>query len=157
MSTTSERLAEAFKRATGEEVDPPKRLAIMRGKYTLDATPGYGGGRYVVIATAGAADSLNVEFRAKTRGSSTSVTRMEAMLREARARARALVLLSYVLGANGWHVSQLNLVGEIGLQARKGDSYVQVFGDGSCRGYDASAVRFAGDAFAVALEHVRRR
>ena len=44
MSTTSERMAEAFKRATGEEVDPPKRLAIMRGKYTLDATPGYGGG-----------------------------------------------------------------------------------------------------------------
>jgi len=45
MSTTSERMAEAFKRATGEEVAPPKRLAIMRGKYTLDATPGYGGGR----------------------------------------------------------------------------------------------------------------
>ena len=79
------------------------------------------------------------------------------MLREARARARVLVLLSDVLGANGWRVSQLNLVGEIGLQARKGDSYVQVFGDGSCRGYDDTAVRLAADVFAVALEHVRRR
>ena len=65
--------------------------------------------------------------------------------------------LAAALGANGWHVSQMNLVGEIGLQARKGDSYVQAFGDGSYRGYDDTAVRFAADAFAVGLEHVRRR
>lgn len=157
MSAVSERMAEAFKRATGETVDPPKLLAITRGKHTLDATPGYGRGRYLVTATAWETDSLNVEFRTKTQGSSTSVTRMEAMMREARARARALALLSDVLGANGWHVSQLKSVGEIGLQAGKGDSCVQVFGDGSCRGYDDTAVRFATDAFDVAMGCTQER
>lgn len=157
MTTVAERMAEAFKQATGETVAPPKRLSIARGKYTLDATPGRGGGRYMVTAPAWDADSLNVDFMAKVQGSSTSVTSMEAMLREARVRARALALLADVLGANGWHVSQLHVGSETGLLAKTGDSCVQVFGDGSCRGYDGTAVRFATDAFDVALGRVRER
>nr|DAV28650.1 MAG TPA: hypothetical protein [Caudoviricetes sp.] len=157
MSTVAERMAEAFKQATGEAVEAPKYLSVTRGKYTLDAVPGYGGCRYVVTATAWVADSLKVEYRAKVQTSSTSVSAMANALREARMRARALASLSDVLGSNGWRVRRLTLTDETALQASMEDSCIQVYGDGTFRGYDDAAVRFGADAFAVALERIRGR
>ena len=155
MSTVAERMAEAFTRATGEAVGATKNNRIARDGRSLDVMATSNGGGYLVKATATAKDSLNIEYVSKVTVDSTDVCNMEGALSEAMLKARALANLSDMLGLDGWNVRSLPLIGEVGLRAIKGDQHIQVYGDGSCHGRDFVAVKFADDAFEVALERAR--
>ena len=81
---------------------------------------------------------------------------MTHMLRDAEQRANALAALSNVLGANGWCVHPVLESSTCGgLRAIKGGNEVRMYSSGEVRGHDDVAVRFAGEAFEVALERTQ--
>lgn len=155
MSTISERVAAAFKAATGEDKAPSDSWIAANSTHLLEVRNILGTRRREAVAQVTAKDSLNVKYLAVRRRDWTNVEVMTHMLSDAECRAKALAALADVLGANGWHVSPISgpLTGG-GLTARKDGSEVQVYSNGEARGYDDVAVRFARDAFEVALERM---
>lgn len=153
MSTISERVAAAFKAATGEDKDLAGSLCAANSTHSLEVRNILGARRREAIAQVSAKDSMNVKYWVERRREWTNVEVMTHMLRDAEQRANALAALSNVLGANGWHtrpILESSTCG--GLTASKGGNEVKVYSNGEVRGYDDVAVRFARDAFEVALD-----
>lgn len=156
MSTISERVAAAFKAATGEDKAPSGSWRAANSTHSLEVRNILGSRRREAIAQVSAKDSMNVKYWAERRRELTSVEVMTHMLRDAEQRANALAALSNVLGANGWHVRPILESSTCGgLRASKGGNEVQVYSSGEARGHDDVAVRFARDAFEVALERTQ--
>ena len=156
MSTISERVAAAFKAATGEDKDLSGSWHAANSTHSLEVRNIPGARRREAIAQVSAKDSMNVKYWAERLQEWTNVEVMTHMLRDAEHRAKALAALADVLGANGWHVSPILESSTCGgLKASKDGDEVRVYSNGEARGYDDVAVRFAGDAFEVALERTR--
>lgn len=156
MSTISERVAAAFKAATGEDKAPSVSWHAANSTHSLEVRNILGTRRREVIAQVSAKDSMNVKYWAERRREWTSVEVMTHMLRDAEQRANALATLSNILGANGWHVRPILESSTCGgLRASKGGNEVQVYSSGEACGHDDVAVRFARDAFEVAPERTQ--
>ena len=156
MSTISERVADAFKAATGEDKALSGSWHAANSTHSLEVRNILGSRRREAIAQVAAKDSMNVKYWAELRREWTSVEVMAHMLRDAERRANALAALSNVLGATGWHVRPILESSTCGgLSASKGGDEVQVYSSGEVRGHDDVAVRFARDAFEVALERTQ--
>lgn len=155
MSTISERVAAAFKAATGEDAALSGGWHAVNSTHSLEVRNILGTRRREAIAQATAKDSMNVKYWAERHQEWSSVEVMTHMLRDAKQRANALAALSNVLGASGWYVRPILESSTCGgLRASKGGNEVQVYSSGEVRGHDDVAVRFARDAFEVALERV---
>lgn len=153
MSTISERVAAAFKAATGEDKALSGSWCAANSTHSLEVRNILGTRRREAIAQVSAKDSMNVKYWVERRRECTNVEVMTHMLRDVEQRANALAALSNVLGANGWYthpILESSTCG--GLTARKGGNEVEVYSNGEVRGYDDVAVRFARDAFEVALD-----
>lgn len=156
MSTISERVAAAFKAATGEDRAPSGSWHAANATHSLEVRNILGSRRREAIAQVTAKDSLNVKYWAEQRREWTNVEVMTHMLRDAEQRANALAALSNVLGASGWHVRPILESSTCGgLRASKGGNEVRVYSNGEACGHDDVAVRFARDAFEVALERAQ--
>ena len=156
MSTISERVAAAFKAATGEDKDLSGSWHAANSTHSLEVRNILGSRRREAIAQVSAKDSMNVKYWAERRREWTSVEVMAHMLRDAEQRANALAALSNVLGASGWYVRPILESSTCGgLRASKGGNEVRVYSSGEVRGHDDVAVRFARDAFEVALERAQ--
>ena len=156
MSTVAERVRLAFNAATGDDKAPSDSWTAANQTHLLEVRNIPGSRRREVVAQAAAKDSLNVQYLAVRRGDWTNVEVMTHMLRDAECRAKALAALADVLGVNGWHVSPISGPSTGGgLTARKDGNEVQVYSSGEVRGHDDVAVRFARDAFEVALERTQ--
>ena len=156
MSTISERVAAAFKAATGEDKAPSGSWRAANSTHSLEVRNILGSRRREAIAQVSAKDSMNVKYWAERRQEWTSVEVMTHMLRDAEQRANALAALSNVLGASGWHVHPILESSTCGgLRASKGGNEVRVYSNGEACGHDDVAVRFARDAFEVALERAQ--
>ncbi len=156
MSAISERVAAAFKAATGEDKALSGSWHAANATHSLEVRNILGTRRREAIAQVSAKDSMNVKYWAERRREWTNVEVMTHMLRDAEQRANALAALANVLGASGWYVRpilELSTCG--GLRASKGGNEVQVCSSGEVRGHDDVAVRFARDAFEVALERAQ--
>ena len=152
MSTISERVAAAFKAATGEDEALSGSWYAANSTHSLEVRKVPGTRRREAIAQVSAKDSLNVKYWAEWRQERTSIDVMAQMLRDAEQCANALAVLADVLGANGWYarpVRESSTCG--GLTASKCGNEVKVYSSGEVRGCDDIAVRFARDAFEVAL------
>lgn len=155
MSAISERVAAAFKAATGEDKALSGSWHAANATHSLEVRNILGTRRREAIAQVSAKDSMNVKYWAERHQEGTSVEVMTHMLRDAEQRANALAALSNVLGASGWYVRPILESSTCGgLRASKGGNEVQVYSSGEVRGHDDVAVRFARDAFEVALERV---
>ena len=158
MSTIGERVAKAFKAATGEESPGAHSGAWVAENRThlLYVKPIAGSRRREAVAQVTVKDSLNIKYLAVRSRDWTNVEVMTHMLRDAEQRAKALAAMADVLGANGWRVSPIvaPLTGG-GLSASKGGKEVQVYSNGEACGHDDVAVRFARDMFEVALERAQ--
>ena len=104
MNTISERVAAAFKAATGEDKSLSGSWHAANATHSLEVRNILGTRRREAIAQVSAKDSLNVKYWAERRQEWTSVEVMTHMLRDAEQRANALAALSNALGANGWYV-----------------------------------------------------
>ena len=156
MSTISERVAAAFKAATGEDKSPSGSWHAANSTHSLEVRNILGTRRREAIAQVSAKDSMNVKYWAERHQEWTSVEVMTHMLRDAEQRANALAALSNVLGASGWYVRPILESSTCGgLRASKGGNEVRVCSSGEVRGHDDVAVRFARDAFEVALERAQ--
>ena len=156
MSTISERVAAAFKAATGEDKALSGSWYAANSTHSLEVRNILGTRRREAIAQVSAKDSMNVKYWAERRQEWTNVEVMTHMLRDAEQRANALATLSNVLGADGWHVRPILESSTCGgLTASKGGNEVRVYSSGEVRGHDDVAVRFARDAFEVALERTQ--
>ena len=156
MSTISERVAAAFKVATGEDKDLSGSWHAANSTHSLEVRNILGTRRREAIAQVTAKDSMNVKYWAERRQEWTSVEVMTHMLRDADQRANALAALSNVLGASGWYVRPVLESSTCGgLRASKGGNEVRVYSSGEVRGHDDVAARFAMDAFEVALERTQ--
>ena len=156
MSTISERVAAAFKAATGEDKALSGSWHAANSTHSLEVRNILGSRRREAIAQVSAKDSMNVKYWAERRREWTSVEVMAHMLRDAEQRANALAALSNVLGASGWYVRPILESSTCGgLRASKGGNEVRVYSSGEVRGHDDVAVRFARDAFEVALERAQ--
>ena len=156
MSTISERVVAAFKAVTGEDKAPPGSWHVANSTHSLEVRNILGTRRREAIAQVSAKDSMNVKYWAEWHQEWTSVEVMTHMLRDAEQRANALAALSNVLGASGWHVCPILESSTCGgLRASKGGNEIQVYSSGEVRGHDDVAVRFARDAFEVALERTQ--
>lgn len=134
MSTISERVAAAFKAATGEDKALPGSWRAANSTHSLEVR----------------------NLPGSRRREWTNVEVMTHMLLDADQRANALAALSNVLGANGWHVSPILESSTCGgLRASNGGNEVRVYSSGEVRGYDDIAARFIGEAFEVALERAQ--
>nr|DAU30389.1 MAG TPA: hypothetical protein [Caudoviricetes sp.]DAX95263.1 MAG TPA: hypothetical protein [Caudoviricetes sp.] len=156
MSTVDERVRLAFKAATGEDKALSGSWHAANSTHFLEVRNALGSRRREAIAQVTATDSLNVTYLAEVRRDWTSVEVMAHMLSDAERRVGALVTLADVLSANGWRVSpilELSTCG--GLRASKDGNEVHVYSSGEVRGHDDVAVRFARDAFEVALERAQ--
>lgn len=156
MSTISERVAAAFKAATGEDKSLSGNWHAANSTHSLEVRNILGTRRREAIAQVTAKDSLNVKYWAERRREWANVEVMTHMLRDAEQRANALAALSNVLGASGWHVRPILESSTCGgLRASKGGNEVRVYSNGEACGHDDVAVRFARDAFEVALERAQ--
>lgn len=156
MSTIAWRVRMAFKAATGEGKALSGSWHAANSTHSLEVRNVLGTRRREAIAQVSAKDSMNVKYWAERRREGTSVEVMAHMLRDAEQRANALAALSNVLGANGWHthpILESSTCG--GLSARKDGNQVTVYSSGEVHGHDDVAVRFARDAFEVALERAQ--
>lgn len=156
MSTISERVAAAFKAATGEDKGLSGSWHAANSTHSLEVCNVPGTRRREAIAQVSAKDSLNVKYWAERRRDWTNVEVMTHMLRDAEQRAKALAALANVLSANGWcahPILESSTCG--GLRARKDGNEIQVYSSGEVRGHDDVAARFARDAFEVALERTQ--
>lgn len=156
MSTISERVAAAFKAATGEDKDLSGSWHAANSTHSLEVRNILGSRRREAIAQVSAKDSMNVKYWAERRQEWTSVEVMTHMLRDAEQRANALAALSNAFGANGWYVHPILESSTCGgLRASKGGNEVRVYSSGEVRGHDDVAARFAMNAFEVALERTQ--
>ena len=156
MSTISERVAAAFKAVTGEDKSLSGSWHAANATHSLEVRNILGARRREAIAQVSAKDSMNVKYWAERRREWTSVEVMTHMLLDAEQRANALVALSNALGANGWHVRPIFESSTCGgLRASKDGNEVRVYSSGEVRGHDDVAVRFAREAFEVALERAQ--
>lgn len=156
MSTISERVAAAFKAVTGEDKALSGSWHAANSTHSLEVRNILGSRRREAIAQVSAKDSMNVKYWAERRREWTNVEVMTHMLRDAEQHANALAALADVLGANGWHVHPILKSSTCGgLRASRGGNEVQVYSSGEVRGHDDVAVRFARDAFEVALERTQ--
>lgn len=156
MSAISERVAAAFKAATGEDKALSGSWRAANATHSLEVRNILGTRRREAIAQVSAKDSMNVKYWAERRREWTNVEVMTHMLRDAEQRANALAALSNVLGANGWYVRPILESSTCGgLRASKGGNEIQVYSSGEVCGHDDIAVRFARDVFEVALERAQ--
>lgn len=156
MSTISERVAAAFKAATGEDKALSGGWHAANSTHSLEVRNIPGSRRREAIAQVSAKDSMNVKYWAELRREWTGVEVMTHMLRDAERRANALAALSNVLGASGWYVRPIFESSTCGgLRASKGGNEVCVYSSGEVRGHDDVAVRFVREAFEVALERTQ--
>lgn len=156
MSTISERVAAAFKAVTGEGKALSGSWRAANSTHSLEVRNILGTRRREAIAQVAAKDSMNVKYWAERHQECASVEVMTHMLRDAEQRANALAALANVLGASGWHVRPILESSTCGgLRASKGGNEIQVYSSGEVRGHDDVAVRFARDAFEVALERTQ--
>lgn len=152
MSTISECVAAAFKAATGEDKALSGSWHAANATHSLEVRNILGTRRREAIAQVTAKDSMNVKYWTERHQEWTSVDVMTHMLCDAEQRANALAALASVLGANGWHTRLIRESSACGgLIASKGDNEVKVYSSGDVLGHDDIAVRFARDAFEVAL------
>jgi hypothetical protein len=101
-------------------------------------------------------DSLNIKYLAVRSQDWTSVDVMTHLLRDAERRAKAIAALADMLGSSGWHVYPIREpLTRGGLVATKDGNRVQVYSNGDVSGCDDVAVRFAREAFEVALERTQ--
>lgn len=156
MSTVAERVRLAFNAATGESKPASSDWVASNPTHYLEVRNVLGSRRREAVARVTAKDSLNVKYLAVRSQDWTSVDVMTHILRDAECRAKALAALADALGANGWRVSPISdpLIA-CGLSARKGYCEVQVYSSGETHGHDDVAVRFAREAFEVALERTQ--
>lgn len=156
MSTISERVAAAFKAATGEDKAPSGSWHAANSTHSLEVRNILGTRRRESVAQVTAMDSLNIKYLAVRSQDWTSVDVMTHLLTDAERRAKALAALADMLRSSGWHVYPIREALTFGgLTATKDGNRVQVYSNGDVSGCDDVAVRFAGDAFEVALERVQ--
>ena len=156
MSTVAERVRLAFNAATGESKPASSSWVAANPTHYLEVRNMLGTRRREAVAQVTAMDSLNIKYMAVRSQDWTSVDVMSHLLRDAERRAKALAALADVLGSNGWHVYPIReALTYGGLTATKDGNRVQVHSNGDVSGHDDVAVRFAGDAFEVALERAQ--
>lgn len=156
MSTVAERVRLAFNAATGESKPASSSWTAANPTHYLEVRNVLGTRRREAIARVSAKDSMNVKYWAERRREWTNVEVMTHMLRDAEQRANVLAVLANVLGANGWYVRPILEPSTCGgLRASKDGNEVQVYSSGETHGHDDVAVRFAREAFEVALERVQ--
>lgn len=156
MSTVAERVRLAFNAATGESKPASSDWVASNPTHYLEVRNVLGSRRREAVAQVTAKDSLNVKYLAVRSQDWTSVSTMTHLLNDAERRAKALAALADALGSNGWHVYPIREeLRDSGLTAVKDENKVKVYSNGDVSGYDDVAVRFARDAFEVALERVQ--
>ena len=156
MSTVSERVRLAFNAATGESKPASSSWVAANPTHYLEVRSILGTRRREAVAQVTAMDSLNIEYMAVRSQEWTSVDVMTHLLNDAERRVKALVALADMLGSSGWHVYPIREpLTRGGLVATKDGNRVQVYSNGDVSGHDDVAVRFAGDAFEVALERAQ--
>lgn len=153
MSTVAERVRLAFNAATGESKPASSSWVAANPTHYLEVRNILGTRRREAVAQVTAMDSMNIKYLAVRSQDWTSVDVMTHLLRDAERRATALAALADMLGSSGWHVYPVRepLI-QGSLVAIKGENRVQVYSNGDVSGHDDVAVRFARDAFEVALE-----
>lgn len=156
MSTVSERVRLAFNAATGESKPASSSWVAANPTHYLEVRNVLGTRRREAVAQVTAMDSLNIKYMAVRSQDWTSVDVMTRLLTDAERRAKALAALADMLGSSGWHVYPVREpLTRGGLVATKDGNRVQVYSNGDVSGHDDVAVRFAGDAFEVALERAQ--
>lgn len=156
MSTVAERVRLAFNAATGESKPASSSWVAANPTHHLEVRNILGTRRREAVAQVTVMDSLNIKYLAVRSQDWTSVDVMTHLLRDAERRAKVLAALADMLGSSGWHVSPIReALACGGLTALKDGNRVQVYSNGDVSGYDDVAVRFARDAFEVALERVQ--
>lgn len=156
MSTVAERVRLAFNAATGESKPASSSWVAANPTHYLEVRNILGTRRREAVAQVTAMDSLNINYLAVRSQDWTSVDVMTHLLTDAERRAKALAALADMLGSSGWRVYPIReAIVYGGLSATKDESKVQVYSNGDVSGYDDVAVRFAKDAFEVALERVQ--
>ena len=153
MSTVAERVRLAFNAATGESKPASSSWVAANPTHYLEVRNILGTRRREAVAQVTAMDSMNIKYLAVRSQDWTSVDVMTHLLRDAERRATALAALADMLGSSGWRVYPVRepLI-QGSLVAIKGENRVQVYSNGDVSGHDDVAVRFARDAFEVALE-----
>jgi len=156
MSTVSERVRLAFNAATGESKPASSSWVAANPTHYLEVRNILGTRRREAVAQVTAMDSRNIKYIAVRSQDWTSVDVMTHLLTDAERRVKALVALADMLDSSGWHVSPIREpLACGGLVATKDGNQVQVYSNGDVSGYDDVAVRFAGEAFEVALERIK--
>ena len=156
MSTVAERVRLAFNAATGESKPASSSWVAANPTHYLKVRNILGTRHREAVAQVTAMDSLNIKYLAVCSQDLTSVDVMTHLLVDAERRAKALAALADMLGLSGWHVYPIREeLNSGGLIAVKDGDKVQVYSNGDVSGYDDVAVRFAKDAFEVALERTR--
>ena len=156
MSTVAERVRLAFNAATGESKPASSSWVAANPTHYLEVRNIPGVRRREAVAQVTALDSLGIKYLAVRSQEWTSVDVMTHLLNDAERRVKALVALADMLGSSGWHVSPIRKPLTCGgLDATKDGNHVQVYSNGEVHGYDDVAVRFAREAFEVALERIQ--
>jgi hypothetical protein len=156
MSTVAERVRLAFNAATGESKPASSSWVAANPTHYLEVRNIPGARRREAVAQVTALDSLGIKYLAVRSQDWTSVDVMTHLLNDAERRVKALVALADMLGSSSWHVSPIREPLTCGgLAATKDGNQVRVYSNGDVRGYDDVAVRFAGEAFEVALERIQ--
>ena len=156
MSTVAERVRLALNAATGESKPASSSWVAANPTHYLEVRNVLGTRRREAVARVTAMDSLNIKYVAVRSQDWTSVDVMTHLLHDAERRAKALAALADMLGSNFWHVYPIREpLTYGGLVASKDGNQVQVYSNGDVSGHDDVAVRFAKDAFEVALERVQ--
>lgn len=156
MSTVAERVRLAFNAATGESKPASPSWEAANPNHYLGVRNIPGVRRREAVAQVTALDSLGIKYLAVRRQDWTSVDAMTRLLRDAERRVKALAALADMLGSSGWHVYPVREpLTHGGLVATKDGNRVLVYSSGVVRGHDDVAVRFARDAFEVALDRTQ--
>ena len=156
MSTVAERVRLAFNAATGESKPASSSWVAANPTHYLEVRNILGTRRREAVAQVTAMDSLNIKYLAVRSQDWTSVDVMTHLLIDAERRAKALAALADMLGSSGWRVYPIReSLTHGGLVAIKDRNQVQVYSNGDVSGYDDVAVRFAREAFEVALERAQ--
>lgn len=156
MSTVAERVRLAFNAATGESKPASSSWVAANPTHYLEVRNIPGTRRHEAVAQVTAMDSLNIKYLAVRSQDWTSVDVMTHLLTDAERRAKALAALTDTLGSSGWLIYPIReSLTHGGLVAIKDRNQVQVYSNGDVSGYDDVAVRFAREAFEVALERAQ--
>lgn len=156
MSTVAERVRLAFNAATGESKPASSSWVAANPTHYLEVRNIPGTRRHEAVAQVTAMDSLNIKYLAVRSQDRTSVDVMTHLLTDAERRAKALAALADTLVSSGWLIYPIReSLTHGGLAAFKDRNQVQVYSNGDVSGYDDVAVRFAREAFEVALERAQ--